>query len=160
MHLYRALYPIAYEHALVREIERHRLDAALVAALIRQESSFDPRATSRVGARGLMQIMPAVGKQLASAQRYHTWDAALLYQPDVSLELGTIHLAGMLKTFPDVTHALAAYNAGSSRARRWLERAGADDPEVYVERIPFTETRDYVRVILRNRELYKSLYGW
>jgi soluble lytic murein transglycosylase len=159
-HLYRALYPIAYEHALVREIERHRLDAALVAALIRQESSFDPRATSRVGARGLMQIMPAVGRQLASAQRYHTWDATLLYQPDVSLELGTIHLAEMLKSFADVSHALAAYNAGSSRVRRWLERAGSDDPEVFIERIPFAETRDYVRVILRNRELYKSLYGW
>ena len=160
VHLYRALYPLAYEHALVREIERHHLDAALVAALIRQESNFDPRATSRVGARGLMQIMPAVGRQLATTQRYHTWDAALLYQPDVSLELGTIHLAGMLKNFADITHALAAYNAGSARAKRWLERAGTDDPEVYVERIPFAETRDYVRVILRNRELYRALYGW
>ena len=159
-HLYRALYPLAYEHALVREIERHRLDAALVAALIRQESSFDPRATSRVGARGLMQIMPPVGRQLATAQRYHTWDVALLYQPDVNLELGTIHLAGMLKNFSDVSHALAAYNAGSTRAKRWLERAGTDDPEVYIERIPFAETRDYVRVILRNRELYRALYGW
>jgi soluble lytic murein transglycosylase len=157
--LYRVLYPLAYEGALTREAERHRLDPALVAALIRQESNFEPRATSRVGARGLMQIMPAVGRQLASAEDYHTWDAELLYQPDVSLELGTAHLAGLLSGYAHVSHALAAYNAGSSRAKRWLEKAGTDDPEVFVERIPYRETRDYVRIILRNRELYRSMYG-
>jgi soluble lytic murein transglycosylase len=157
--LYRALYPLAYQGVLTREAERHRLDPALVAALIRQESSFEPRATSRAGARGLMQIMPAVGRQLASAEDYHTWDAELLYQPDVSLELGTAHLAGLLSGYAHVAHALAAYNAGSSRAKRWLEKAGTDDPEVFVERIPFRETRDYVRIIMRNRELYRSMYS-
>lgn len=157
--LYRVLYPLAYERALTREAERHRLDRALLAALIRQESNFEPRATSRAGARGLMQIMPAVGRQLASAEDYHLWDAALLYQPDVSLELGTTHLAGLLRGYEHVSHALAAYNAGSSRVKRWLEKAGAEDPEVFVERIPFSETRDYVRVILRSRELYRSVYG-
>ena len=115
--------------------ERRRLDPALVAALIRQESSFEPRATSRAGARGLMQIMPAVGRQLAAGEDYHIWDAELLYQPDVSLELGTTHLAGLLSGYAHVSHALAAYNAGSSRAKRWLEKPGTDDPEVFVERI-------------------------
>ena len=156
--LYRVLYPLAYERPLTHEAERHGLDRSLVAALIRQESNFEPRATSRVGARGLMQIMPAVGRQLASAEDYHLWDAELLYQPDVSLELGTAHLAGLLSGYAHVSHALAAYNAGSSRAKRWLEKAGTDDPEVFVERIPFRETRDYVRIILRNRELYRSMY--
>jgi soluble lytic murein transglycosylase len=88
-YLFRVLYPVAYESALTREATRHRLDRALVAALIRQESSFEPRATSVAGARGLMQIMPAVGRQLARAADYPFWDAALLYQPGVSLELGT-----------------------------------------------------------------------
>jgi soluble lytic murein transglycosylase len=157
--LYRVLYPLAFERVLTREAERHRLDPSLVAALIRQESSFEPRATSRAGARGLMQIMPAVGRQLAAAEDYHTWDAELLYQPDVSLELGMTHLAGLLSGYSHVSHALAAYNAGSSRAKRWLEKAGTQDPEVFVERIPFRETRDYVRIIMRNRELYRSMYG-
>jgi soluble lytic murein transglycosylase len=156
--LYRVLYPLAYERVLSREAERHGLDPALVAALIRQESSFEPRATSRAGARGLMQIMPAVGRQLASAEDYHVWDTELLYQPDVSLELGMAHLAGLLSGYAHVSHALAAYNAGSSRAKRWLEKAGTEDPEVFVERIPFRETRDYVRIILRNRELYRTMY--
>ncbi|HJR66204.1 MAG TPA: transglycosylase SLT domain-containing protein [Gemmatimonadaceae bacterium] len=157
--LYEVLYPLAFKGALTREAERHRLDPALVAALIRQESNFEPRATSRAGARGLMQIMPAVGRQLASAEDYHMWDVELLYQPDVSLELGTTHLAGLLSGYAHVSHALAAYNAGSSRAKRWLEKPGTADPEVFVERIPFRETRDYVRIILRNRELYRSMYG-
>lgn len=157
--LYEVLYPFAFKGVLLREAARHRLDPALVAALIRQESNFEPRATSRAGARGLMQIMPAVGRQLASGEDYHMWDAELLYQPDVSLELGTTHLAGLLSGYTHVSHALAAYNAGSSRAKRWLEKAGTDDPEVFVERIPFRETRDYVRIILRNREFYRSMYG-
>jgi soluble lytic murein transglycosylase len=157
--LYQVLYPLAYTYPLTRETERHRLDRALVAALIRQESSFEPRATSRAGARGLMQIMPGVGRQLASAEGYHVWDAELLYQPDVNLELGAAHLAGLVSSYRHVSHALAAYNAGSSRVQRWLEKAGTEDPEVFVERIPFRETRDYVRIILRNRELYRSLYG-
>jgi soluble lytic murein transglycosylase len=157
--LYEVLYPLAFKGVLTHEAARHRLDPALVAALIRQESNFEPRATSRVGARGLMQIMPAVGRQLAAGEDYHMWDAELLYQPDVSLELGTTHLAGLLNGYAHVSHALAAYNAGSSRAKRWLEKPGTDDPEVFVERIPFRETRDYVRIILRNRELYRSMYG-
>jgi soluble lytic murein transglycosylase len=159
-YLFRVLYPVAYEPTLTRQAARHGLDRALLAALIRQESSFEPRATSVAGARGLMQIMPTVGRQLARSADYPFWDAALLYQPDVSLELGTEHLAGLLRGYEDVTHALAAYNAGSSRAKRWLTKPGTDDPEVFVERIPFTETRGYVRVILRNREMYRTLYGW
>ena len=159
-YLFRVLYPVTYEGTLARQSARHGLDRALLAALIRQESSFEPRATSVAGARGLMQIMPTVGRQLARSADYPFWDVALLYQPDVSLELGTGHLAGLLRGYEDVTHALAAYNAGSSRAKRWLAKPGTDDPEVFVERIPFTETRGYVRVILRNRELYRTLYGW
>ena len=154
--LYAVLYPLAYERVLAREAERHRLDRALVAALIRQESNFDPVRTSRAGARGLMQIMPAVGRQLASGEGYHTWDAALLYQPDVSLDRDGAS-GGVAERYQHVSHALAAYNAGSSRAKRWLEKAGTEDPEVFVERIPFRETRDYVRIILRNRELYRRM---
>jgi soluble lytic murein transglycosylase len=159
-YLFRVLYPVGYESTLTRQAARHGLDRALLAALIRQESSFEPRATSVAGARGLMQIMPTVGRQLARSADYPIWDVALLYQPDVSLELGTEHLAGLLRGYQDVTHALAAYNAGSSRAKRWLTKPGTDDPEVFVERIPFTETRGYVRVILRNREMYRTLYEW
>lgn len=158
--VYRLLYPVALDEALAAEAATHHLDPSLVAALIRQESRFNPRAVSPAGARGLMQIMPRVGHTLARGLEYPAWDAALLYQPDVSLQLGTTHLADLLAGYTDNGRALAAYNAGKSRVERWEKKHGTGDPEIFVERIPFRETRDYVRIIQRNRELYCSLYGW
>jgi soluble lytic murein transglycosylase len=86
------------------------------------------------------------------------WAPALLWQPDVNLELGTVHLAEMTARYPDLVRVLAAYNAGASRVTRWDERAGADDSELFAERIPYRETRDYVRIVQRNRAVYRALY--
>ena len=156
--LLRAAYPIVHPDALAEEARRNALDAALVAGLIRQESSWNPRATSPVGARGLMQVMPAVGATVASRRHYPFWNPALLFDPDVSLELGTAHLAASLARGAPVAQALAAYNAGESRVARWLARPGATDPELFSEWIPFVETRDYVRVVQRNADVYRALY--
>jgi soluble lytic murein transglycosylase len=157
---YRLVYPVLYRDLLVAEAQRHRLDPALVAALIRQESSFTPRAVSRAGARGLMQVMPSVGRSIARSRGYPLWDPALLFDPAANLELGMSHLASALRQHPDLTRTLAAYNAGDSRVRRWNRKAGVADPEVFAERIPFDETRDYVRIVQRNVEMYKTLYAW
>jgi soluble lytic murein transglycosylase len=158
--LYRLLYPLPYEETVRFESDAHGIDPALVAALIRQESSFFPRATSPAGARGLMQIMPAVGRQSPVARSAEVWSDALLYQPDVSLRLGTAHLASLLSRYPDPARALSAYNAGGSRVDRWARKPGVSDPEVFVERIPYVETRDYVRIVLRNMTWYQRLYGF
>ena len=107
-----------------------------------------------------MQVMPAVGASIARARGLAPWDAALLYQPDVSVELGTAHLAGFLRQFGAPERALAAYNAGNSRVAAWSRKPGIDDPELFVERIPYAETRDYVRIVSRNREMYRDLYDW
>jgi len=151
--------PLLREVELVAHSRANRLDPALVAAVIRQESSWNPRAVSRVGARGLMQIMPPVGQAIARSKRYPLWDPALLFDPDVSLELGTSHLRAALSEHSNLARALAAYNAGGSRVRRWIRRGGASDPEIFIERIPFVETRDYVRIVLRNAEMYRALHG-
>jgi soluble lytic murein transglycosylase len=158
--LYRLLYPVVHRDVLVAEAREHRLDPPLVAGLIRQESHFNPRATSPAGALGLMQVMPGVGAQLARGANFPYWDVALLYQPDVSMQLGTRHLADAVARYPELVHVLAAYNAGGSRVARWRERAGANDVEVFIERIPFVETRDYVRIVQRNADLYRALYTW
>lgn len=157
--LYRLLYPVAHGAALRAEAERNKLDPWLAAALIRQESLFDPRATSAAGARGLMQLMPDVGRRIAQAHSISAWDVELLYEPEVSLELGTDHLAELMTRYPTLIEGLAAYNAGASRVERWRTKIGADDPEVLVERIPYVETRDYVRIITRNVQMYRALYG-
>jgi soluble lytic murein transglycosylase len=157
---YRLLYPVVLEDALLAEARDHGLDAAFVAALIRQESMFNPTATSPVGARGLMQVMPDLGGRLAQSLAYPVWDPVLLYQPDVSLQLGAYHLQELTGRYAQTVHVLAAYNAGVSRVERWSQRIGVDDPEVFTERIPFAETRGYVRAIQRNQDIYRSLYAW
>ena len=154
---YRLIYPIALGDAIVAESRQRRVDPGLVAAIIRQESSFNPRATSVVGARGLMQVMPAVGEAIARSLGYQYWSPDMLYEPEVNLQLGVAHLRAMLGG-RHVVRALAAYNAGDGRVARWSRKPGVDDPEVFVERIPFAETRDYVRIVLRNRDLYRALY--
>jgi soluble lytic murein transglycosylase len=158
--LYRLLYPLPYEETIRFESDAHGIEPALVAALIRQESSFFPRATSPAGARGLMQIMPAVGRRSRIARSAEVWSDALLYQPDVSLRLGTAHLASLLARYHGPARALAAYNAGGSRVDRWARKPGASDAEVFVERIPYVETRDYVRIVLRNMTWYQRLYAF
>lgn len=158
---YRLRFPVVQEPVLAFETKARGLDIALVAALIRQESSFMPAATSPAGARGLMQLMPNVGRQVATRLKFPLWDVALLHQADVNVQLGTRHLAGLLQSYGgDEALTLAAYNAGRSRVTRWLTKRGTADREVFIERIPYVETRDYVRIILRNRELYRALYGW
>ena len=156
---YTIAYPLLRRDALTLQARANNLDPALVAGVIRQESGWNPRAVSRAGARGWMQVLPSVGQEIASSRRYPVWDPALLFDPDVSLEMGTSHLRGALSKYNSVPRALAAYNAGESRVRRWEQRTGADDPELFIERIPFVETRDYVRIVMRNAEVYRSLYG-
>jgi len=157
---YRLIYPVVHEEALLAEAAEQKLDPSFVAALIRQESMFNPAATSPVGARGLMQVMPELGGRLAGSLGYPVWDPVLLYQPDVSLQLGSFHLQELVGRYDRRVEVLAAYNAGASRVERWSRRTGVDDPEVFAERIPYVETRGYVRVIQRNQELYRALYHW
>jgi soluble lytic murein transglycosylase len=157
---WRLVYPIGEADLVGSEAMDRRVDPALVAALIRQESSFDPRATSPVGARGLMQVMPRVGKALARAEKISPWDPGMLYDPEVNVRLGVIHLGSFTRHYKHPALALAAYNAGGSRVARWSKRPGAMDPELFIERIRFTETRGYVRTVLRSRDMYAALYGW
>ena len=157
---YRLYFPVLERETLISSSKENGLDPVLVAALIRQESNFNPLATSPAGARGLMQLMPAVGKTVADSKGIGPWDPELLYQPAINIKLGTAHLSGLAHKYPEVVKVLAAYNAGESRVEKWSSKTGAADPEVFTERIPFVETRDYVRTILRNRAYYQALYPW
>lgn len=157
---YRLMYPVVEREALDSSARSNGLDPALVAGLIRAESSFNPKATSPVGARGLMQLMPEIGRDLARSRGIPNLNADRLYEPVLNIRLGTAHLRGLFGGNREVTHVLAAYNAGESRVRRWVRKAGASDPEMFTERIPYVETRDYVRGVVRNRAFYRALYEW
>ena len=130
-----------------------------MAALIRQESSFDPGAVSRAGARGLMQIMPATGRALARTLRLR-YRRSSLHDPGTSLRLGTLYLRQMLNRFDGrVEQALAAYNAGPRRVRAWRKARPGLSAEEFIESIPFTETRNYVKIILAAREQYRWIHS-
>jgi soluble lytic murein transglycosylase len=156
--MWHILFPIRYEEELRREAAEKGLDASLVAALILQESSFDAAALSRAGARGLMQVMPATGRRIARAKGVR-FRRAGLHDPATSLDFGTHYLRQMSDRYEgDVEKVLAAYNAGPNRVDAWLaERPGLSGEE-FVESIPFTETRQYVMIVLANREHYRRLY--
>jgi soluble lytic murein transglycosylase len=156
---YRLLYPLVDPDELTRTARAHDLDPWLVAGLIRQESSFNPRAVSVANARGLMQVLPSVGEQVARSLRFPVWYPSLLLDADANLQLGTAHLAAFMKEYGTLSRVLAAYNAGGSRVERWSTKHGMDDPELFVERIPYVETRDYVRIVQRNAEMYRLLYA-
>lgn len=157
---YRLLFPLFDREELALDAKANALDPVLVAALIRQESNFNPRALSVAGARGLMQVLPSVGEEVSRALTYPVWSPALLFDPDANLQLGTAHLAAVMKQHGSIPRVLAAYNAGGSRVVRWSTKSGMTDPELFAERIPFAETRDYVRVVQRNVEIYRQLYDW
>lgn len=156
----RLIYPLLFGDSLTSAARAKGLDPALVASLVRQESAYNPRAVSVAGARGLMQIMPGVGRSLAQAHGIGPWDPTLLDDPSINLTLGVAHFATFLSQEDgNVVRTLAAYNAGPSRVVTWSAKRGVDDPEIFVERIPFAETRDYVRAIMRGRDAYAALYG-
>ncbi len=165
----RLIYPLPWADALRVAGKAEGVDALLAASVIRQESGFQPHATSRTDARGLMQIMPAVGRELGRSFGFSDLDPALLWQPEVNIPLGMRHFGNALKRYPEPERALAAYNAGQSRVNRWSAtllggpRGGAvtapiDDIELFVERIPYVETRDYVRIVMRNVAMYRMLH--
>jgi soluble lytic murein transglycosylase len=107
-----------------------------------------------------MQLLPPVGEEIARSLNYPVWQPVLLFDADANLQLGTAHLSSYMKQYGALPRVLAAYNAGGSRVGRWSAKAGVDDAEVFVERIPFVETRDYVRLVQRNAAFYRMLYGW
>lgn len=158
--VYRLAFPLVSREELTRDAKARGLDPALVAALVRQESNFTARAVSPANARGLMQVLPSVGEEVARSLDFPVWSPALLLDADANLELGTAHLAAFVKQYGALARVLAAYNAGGSRVDRWSKKPGASDPELFTERIPFVETRDYVRIVMRNREIYRVLYDW
>jgi soluble lytic murein transglycosylase len=136
-------------------------EAALVLGITRQESEFDEQAESPSGARGLMQLMPATAKHIAK-QAHLPYSPAQLDEGGYNMRLGTAYLGDLIDRFNgSYALAVAAYNAGPTNARRWIEDFGDPrdpnvDPVDWVEKIPFSETRNYVQRVLENTQVYRS----
>jgi len=155
--LYR--YPLAYWELIQQKAQERGLDPYLVLALIRQESLFDTRARSPATALGLMQLIPPTAARVAKQLGLPTPSPETLFQPEVNIALGTQYLKDLLQRYSNNWFkALAAYNAGEAAVDRWEKEIATEDIEEFVERIPYVETRGYVKLVLRNHRIYKRLY--
>lgn len=140
-------------------------EAALTLSVIRQETEFDPRAVSGAGARGMMQMMPATARQTARQLDMPYDFQRLTDDPQYNLVLGMAHLDEVVDDYDgSLVMALAAYNAGGHRVRRWVEnygdpRTGEIDPIDWTESIPFSETRNYVQRVIENVQVYRARLG-
>jgi soluble lytic murein transglycosylase len=156
----RHRYPLAYWEAVNKKAAENGVDPYLVLALIRQESLFDPQAVSSASALGLMQLLPATARRTARQFGLAEPRAEQLFDPELNLTLGILHLKELLQRYGgDRVKALAAYNAGESAVERWERQIPAGDEEEFVERITYVETLTYVKLVLRNHRNYRRLYG-
>jgi soluble lytic murein transglycosylase len=158
--LLRAVYPVIYEPVLVERASVERLDPTLVAALVRRESQFDRDVVSGAGATGLMQLMPATGAEVARRVRIAEYRTEQLVVPEVNLVLGSRYLRELLERRGGaVVPALISYNAGPHRYTSWRRFPEfSASTSLMIDRIPFSETRRYVKAILSYRYIYSKLY--
>lgn len=146
-------FPPAFEDAFQQAAQAQGLDPWLLMALSRRESAFNPGARSSAGARGLMQLMPGTARLVARDLGMVAPTTKQLYQPALNIRLGSTYLADLLKRYQgNRILALAAYNAGPHRVDRWLADTPVDH-DVFIESIPFHETREYVQAVLAYRVL-------
>jgi len=157
--LSESLFPQAYLEKVRKAATKHDLDPLLVISLIRQESAFDPEVISTANAIGLMQLLPGTAAHVARTRQARAPTAEELQNPATNIELGTDYLNSLLETFDgNFVHALAAYNAGPRKVKSWLRIRADLGPLEFIESIPYNETRNYVKQILRNYAIYQALY--
>ncbi|MGH9456267.1 MAG: transglycosylase SLT domain-containing protein [Thermoanaerobaculia bacterium] len=152
-------YPIRYEEEIREAAADNGLDPYLLMALIRQESAFNPDARSHAGAIGLMQLMPATGLELGN-RLYTSFSEARLSNPEVNIELGSHYLRRVIRLLDgNVELALAGYNGGPYRVRRWRQQERKEPLDEFIEGMPLSETRNYVKRVVLLRSSYRQLYG-
>lgn len=155
----QVLFPLDYWPLLQYHARANNLDPYLVAALVGQESTFDAGIVSSAKAIGLMQIMPATGRQYAKKLGIKPFSTSRLTEPEVNVRIGTRYFSELIQRFGGAHFALASYNAGESRIDRWQDERGPIPQDEFIDDIPFPETQNYVKRILGTAEDYRRLYG-
>jgi soluble lytic murein transglycosylase len=151
-------YPVGMREEVGLITQDIQVDANLITAVIREESSYDPEAVSSVGALGLMQLMPATAQWMAKRIDLESFSRDQLYFPSVNIKLGAHYLAFLLDLFKDDrVLAVAAYNAGPDMVDRWKGATSTSDQDEFLEAIPFQETRSFVKRVLRSYYEYQGL---
>lgn len=143
------IYPLKYENYIAKYSTEYGVDPALVAAVIMQESRFNPKAVSYAGAQGLMQFMPGTASTMAREVGKTNYD---IFDAETSVQFGAAHIRDLLLKYNgNIDAALAGYNAGTGNADRWLTAGIMDN-------VPFTETRNYIKNVKNYQKIYTTLY--
>ena len=153
------LYPRPFPDAVERAAEAEGVDRYLVWAVMRRESTFHPDAQSAANARGLMQLMPSTGASIAKELSMATPTADELFIPDLNIRLGIWYLTQLVKRFGHPAATAAAYNAGPQVVAQWLEKYSGQPLDLFIEQMPYKETRGYVRQVVADYFIYHQLYG-
>ena len=157
--LYGFLYPLAYWDTVVSLSERYHVDPFLVLSLIREESRFDAEAKSPAGALGLMQLMPQTAYRLNRTVHLGIRNTGDIYHVRNNLHLGISYLSQLIQEFGSYPHAIAAYNAGEEAVRKWTANGRYKEVDEFIEDIPYTETRNYVKRVLTTFFEYNRLFS-
>lgn len=154
-------WPRPYYSKAKQAARKYGIDPGLLYAVMRVESLYDHRIVSTAGAVGLMQIMPGTGRMIADSLAISDYSPTDLFDPETALEFSAQHIAYLVHSFQGRTPlAIAAYNAGSHNVRRWMRRSRGNAPvDVFLERIPFRETYNYVRRVLSHYAIYRAQQG-
>ena len=148
----------SFKNAVLKGSQKNNIPSWLTMGLIRQESRFNKKIISSAGAIGLMQILPRTALEINNNARIKI----NLVNPDENIKLGTKYLSNLMKRFNgSIPISLAAYNAGPSRAKKWKanKRHVGNEPAMFVESIPFQETREYVQTVILSSAIYKELFS-
>lgn len=153
----KKFYSIKYSELVEEYCQEYNVDKYLIYATIKAESNFNEKAESKKGAKGLMQLMNSTAQEIADGIGM-TIENNDLFVPETNIKLGTIYISKLMQKYNSVELALAAYNAGSGNVDSWIKQNKIKSDGSDIENIPFKETNNYVRKILKDYKIYQELY--
>lgn len=151
------VYKLEYTEYVKKYAKEYDVDEYLIYAIIKAESNFNQDAVSHRDAKGLMQLMYSTAEDIAKRIDIKINEENVL-EPDININLGTKYISMLIQKYNNINLALAAYNAGSGNVDGWIEKGTLKSDGSDIENVPFTETNNYVRKILRDYEIYKNIY--
>lgn len=153
---YSLRFPVDYRKQLEGAAQQHQIDPALLFAIVRAESAYSVDAVSRAGAHGLMQVMPTTARQLAREFGLRYGGKSSLLEAGTNIQYGSLRLNQLMEQFDQLLPAIAAYNAGPNAVNRWVDEGVLDEPDAWIETVPYYETRDYLARVLS----FATIYDW
>jgi soluble lytic murein transglycosylase len=156
----KTVFPMHYKDLIVKYAEMNNVDPLLVAAIIRNESKFNPEAISKREAKGLMQIAPVTGHWASERLNIENYSEDMLFEPELNIRIGCWYLNVLNNEFNhNLELVIAAYNAGNGNVTKWLNNKEYSSNGDKLDRIPFEETRIYLIKVMRDYKIYQRIYG-